>query len=122
MNTHGCFSILISCFNKLKEYGVEYTMKLNLKLLSIRFSQAKDEPPVPTDGVNEYLLEKILLPNINNKYVYLRDIDFEAFDMDDINVLERYYDELSKAGWKLQQLIGTVRNVPPEARKARVFC
>ena len=97
-------------------------MKLDLKLLSVRFSQAKDEPPVPTDGVNKYLLEKVLLPSMSDSGVYLRDIDFEAFDMDDANVLERYYGELSKAGWKLQQLIGTVRNVPPEARKTRVFC
>lgn len=97
-------------------------MKLDLKLLSIRFSQAKDEPPVPTDGVNDYLLEKILLPGMSDSGVYLRDIDFDAFDMDDVNVLEQYYGELSKASWKLQQLVGTVRKVPPEARKARVFC
>ena len=40
-------------------------MKLDLNLLSMRFSQAENEPPVPTDGVNEYLLEKILLPCMN---------------------------------------------------------
>lgn len=97
-------------------------MKLDLKLLSIRFSQAEDEPPVPTDGVNEYLLEQILLPSMSDSGVYLRDIDFDAFDMDDVSVLEQYYDDLYKAGGKLKQLIETVRKVPPEARKARVFC
>ena len=40
-------------------------MKLDLKLLSMRFSQAKDEQPVSTEGVNSYLLEKILLPYMN---------------------------------------------------------
>lgn len=97
-------------------------MKLDLKLLSIRFSQEKDEPPVPTDGVNEYLLEQILLPSMSDKDIHLRDIDFDAFDMDDVSVLEQYYDDLYKAGGKLKQLIETVRKVPPEARKARVFC
>lgn len=97
-------------------------MKLDLKLLSMRFSQAKDEPPVPTDGVNKYLLEKVLLPSMSDSGVYLRDIDFDAFKMDDVSVLEQYYDDLYKAGGKLKQLIGTVRKVPPEARKARVFC
>lgn len=97
-------------------------MKLDLKLLSMRFSQAKDEPPVPTDGVNKYLLEKILLPNMSGESVYLRDIDFDAFDMEDINILAEYYGELYKAGGKLRQLIGTVGKVPPEACKARVFC
>ena len=97
-------------------------MKLDLKLLSTRFSQAKDEPPVPTNGVNKYLLEKILLPSMSDKAVYLRDIDFDAFDIEDVDVLERYYNELSKTGGKLRQLTETVRKVPPEARKARVFC
>lgn len=97
-------------------------MKLDLKLLSIRFSQAKDEPPVPTDGVNKYLLEKVLLPSMSNSGVYLRDIDFDAFAMEDVNILAEYYGELYKAGGKLRQLVETVRKVPPEARKARVFC
>ena len=37
-------------------------MRLDLKLLAMRFSQAEDAPPVPTEGVNPYLLEKILTP------------------------------------------------------------
>ena len=77
-------------------------MKLDMKLLSTRFSQAKDEPPVPTNGVNKYLLEKILLPNMSNESVYLRDIDFDAFDMADVSVLEQYYEDLSRASGKLR--------------------
>ena len=97
-------------------------MKLDLKLLVMRFSQAKDEPPVQTDGVNEYLLKKILLPCMNNEKVCLRDIDYDAFDMEDVDLLERYYNDLSRAGGKLQQLTETVQNIRPEARKARMFC
>ncbi len=97
-------------------------MKLDLKLLVMRFSQAKDEPSVQTDGVNEYLLKKILLPCMNNEKVCLRDIDYDAFDMEDIDLLERYYNDLSRAGGKLQQLTEIVQNIRPEARKARMFC
>lgn len=97
-------------------------MKLDLNLLSIRFSQAKDEQAVSTDGVNKYLLEEILLPCMNDKAVYLQDIDFEAFDTEDINVLQEYYDKLYKEGGKLRQLTETVRNLSPEAQKARMFC
>ena len=97
-------------------------MTLDLKLLSMRFSQMKDEPPVPTDGVNQYLLEKILLPCMNNDTVYLRDIDYEAFDEEDIDLLERYYSDLSKASGKLHQFMDTVRRLPPEAQKTRTFC
>ena len=97
-------------------------MKLDLKLLSMRFSQIKDEPPVPTTGANPCLLEKVLLPCMNGGNVYLRDIDYQAFDAEDIDLLERYYDDLSRAGGRLQQLMETVGNLPPEAHKARLFC
>lgn len=97
-------------------------MKLDLKVLSMRFSQLKDEPPVPTDGVNQYLLEEILLPCMINSTVYLQDIDYGAFDMEDIDQLERYYDDLSKVSGSLRQLTNTVRMIPPEAHKSRMFC
>ena len=97
-------------------------MNLDLKLLSMRFSQAKDEPPVPTDGVNNYLLGKILRPCMNGSTVYLQDIDYEAFDLEDIDRLENYYDNFSRVNSKLRQLIQTVAKLPPEAQKLRSFC
>lgn len=97
-------------------------MKLDLKLLSMHFSQMKDEPPVPTEGVNPYLLEKILLPCMNNGTVYLRDIDYEAFTADDIEGLQSYYYALSRAGGQLRQFMETVQMLPPEAHKTRAFC
>lgn len=97
-------------------------MKLDLKLLSMRFSQTKDEPPVSTKEVNSYLLEKILLPCMNNGTVYLRDIDYEAFEAEDIDQLEEYYDKLLRASRSLGKLTETVQNLCPEAQKARLFC
>lgn len=97
-------------------------MKIDLKLLSMRISQAKDEPAVPTGGVNPYLLSKILLPSMNGGTVYLRDIDYDAFDTEDIEPLEKYYSDLSRESGKLRQFTETVQKLPPEARKARMFC
>lgn len=97
-------------------------MKLDLKLLSTRLSQAKDEPPVPTDGVNPYLLVKILLPCMNDERILLRDIDYDAFEVEDVDALEEYYDKLSRAGGRLRQFTETVQKCPPEARRVRQFC
>lgn len=97
-------------------------MKLDLTLLSIRFSQAKDEPPIPTVGVNSYLLQKILLPCMNGESIRMRDIDYDAFEVEEVDVLERYYDDLSRAGGRLRQFTEAVQNCPPEARKVRLFC
>lgn len=67
------------------------SMKLNLKLLATRFSQTKDGPPVSEDGVNRYLLEQVLRPNLKGGLLRLGDIDFDAFDADDVPALEDYY-------------------------------
>lgn len=97
-------------------------MKLDLKLLSMRFSQARNEPPAPTEGVNAYLLEKILLPCMNGGKILLQDIEFDSFEVKDIDELEEYYNELSKAGVKLRQFMETVRNLPSVTCKTRSFC
>ena len=64
------------------------SMKLNLKLLATRFSQTKDGPPVSEDGVNRYLLEQVLRPNLEGDLLRLGEIDFDAFDADDVPALE----------------------------------
>ena len=98
------------------------SMKLNLKLLSTRFSQAKDEPSVSDGGVNRYLLEQVLRPNLEGDLLRLGEIDFDAFDADDVPALEEYYDRLYKTSQNLAQFAQTVARVPPAPKAARVFC
>lgn len=97
-------------------------MRLNLKLLAARFFQAKDEPPVPDDGVNRYLLEQVLRPNLAGNLLHLGDIDFDAFDADDVPALEDYYDRLYQASQDLSQFAQTVGRVPPVPGTGRAFC
>ena len=97
-------------------------MRLDLELLSIRFSQKKEEPPVPQDGLNAYLLENILTPARDSKDIYLKDIDFTAFDVDDIDELEDYYNQLYSRGQGLDQFIQTVAQTLPSASSVRSFC
>ena len=98
------------------------SMKLNLKLLSTRLSQAEDEPPVPDDGINRYLLEQVLRPNLEGKFLRLGDIDFNAFDADDVPALEDYYDRLYQASQNLSQFAQTLNRVPPAPKAVRAFC
>lgn len=98
------------------------SMKLNLKLLSTRFSQAKEQLYVPDDGVNPYLLEHILRPNLEGEFLRLCDIDFNAFDGDDVSVLEDYCESLCKADRELAQFAQTVARVPPAHKTVRSFC
>ena len=98
------------------------SMKLNLKLLTIRLFQAEDELPVPDDGINRYLLEQVLRPNLEGKVLRLGDIDFNAFDADDVPALEGYYDRLYQANQDLSQFAQTVDRVPPVSGAVRAFC
>ena len=97
-------------------------MKLDLKLLSIRFSQAEDQLCGAEDGVYRYLLEHILRPNLEGEFLRLGDIDFDAFEADDVPALEEYYDRLYKTSQNLAQFAQTVARVPPAPKAARVFC
>lgn len=97
-------------------------MKLNLKLLAIHFSQAKDGPPVSEDGVNRYLLERVLRPNLEGDLLRLGDIDFDAFEADDVPALEAYYERLYKTSQDLSQFAQTLDRVPPAPNAVRAFC
>ena len=91
------------------------SMKLNLKLLAIRFFQAKDGPPVPEDGVNRYLLEQVLRPNLEGDLLRLGETE-------DVPALEAYYERLYKTSQDLSQFAQTLNRVPPAPKAVRAFC
>ena len=97
-------------------------MKLNLKLLAIRLSQAKEEPPVSDDGVNRYLIDHVLTPAMSGKTLYVHDIDFSAFEQDDIEALMEYHDELNCELRKLNQFAVPVSQTLPTPMRTRSFC
>ena len=97
-------------------------MRLDLKLLSMRFSQKKEEPPIPHERLNAYLLESILTPALSRTDICLKDIDFTAFDVEDVDELERCYNRLYSVGQELEQFIQTVAQTRPVAGTVRSFC
>lgn len=97
-------------------------MRLDLKLLSMRFSQKKEEPPISQEGLNAYLLENVLMPALDRTDIYLRDIDFTAFDAEDVSELEDYYSQLYEVGQSLEQFVQTVARTQPVASRIRSFC
>lgn len=97
-------------------------MKLNLKLLAARFSQVKEKPLVLSYGINRYLIDNVLVPAMSGKTLYARDIDFSAFDQDDIETLMEYHDSLNFEMRKLSQFAGPVSRTLPTPRRTRAFC
>lgn len=97
-------------------------MKIDLKLLSAHLDQAEEAAYVPSDGVNDYLLNEILFPCMNREVMHLKDIDFNAFELDDVSALEEFHEKLEDQTVKVKQLLEKMRAVPPAATHLRSFC
>lgn len=97
-------------------------MKLDLELLSMLFFQAQEGPPVSTEGVNPYLLENVLKPFLRRETLRYGDLDYDAFEDDDLHRFSEYCRELYDAGSKLDQLSATMSKTQPEPCKQRMFC
>lgn len=97
-------------------------MKLNLKLLAENLCQKEDEPPVSEAYVNPYLLDHVLRPAMGGADIAMGDIDYTAFDQEDVALLADYYCNLEELSRKLSQMTGMIGSAEPVARTARVFC
>ena len=97
-------------------------MKINRKVLCREFQHAPAEETVSTEGVNSYLLERVLRPTLRGDPPKLRDIDYDAFDEEDIDELSAYYERMWRASEKLQQFLTAVASVVPVPSRDRHFC
>lgn len=97
-------------------------MKLRLKDLCREFGRAKEEESVPSEGINPYLLEKVLRPALQGNAPKLGDIDYEQFDVEDIGALSNYYDNVEKVAEKLGQFVSAAASLPPVPSRERLFC
>jgi len=97
-------------------------MKVELRQLAALLSRLEDEPVIPRDGVNSYLLDKVLAPSMNGDALCLGEIDFDAFDLEDVSVLADYYDDLQQQSYVLSQWARAMVEVLPAASSSRAFC
>ena len=97
-------------------------MKLNLKELSHAFRKLKEEETVSSNGVNSYLLEKVLLPTLQGNAPMLKDIDYSQFEDDDISDLANYCESLMAESNRLMQFVGAVASIEAVPCCSRQFC
>ena len=97
-------------------------MKLDLELLFTNLSRTEEDTGVSRDGVNDYLIDKILFSCMNGERIFLKDIDFSAFDAEDVEELERFYDRMTAPVHQLEKVVTAMRTVDPVAASSRKFC
>ena len=97
-------------------------MQLDLKVLRTLLKEAPQEETVDSSDVNPYLLQKVLMPLLEGTELRYRDIDYSAFEADDLRQLSHYCD---MRGGTLHRLLGLKKQLTeavPCACKHRAFC
>ena len=74
------------------------------------------------EEVLPYLYDQILLPLLSGRLVRYGDIDFDAFEADDLRVLSYYCDEINRTVYRLEMLNRKLIETPPSASRRRAFC
>ena len=97
-------------------------MKLDLKLLAVHLSRLEQEDRIPRDRVNSYLLDKILIPCMNGECIQLQDINFDAFELEEVEDLFAAYSGLDREVHVAQCLRWAAGELAPEATHTRTFC
>lgn len=74
-------------------------------------------------GINPYLLANVILPFLSDKEVDLRNLDYSAFDMDDIYDANSEIEGLSESTRKTFSVAEAVKKAAPVvACKSKAFC
>lgn len=98
-------------------------MKIDLHRFAEKLKHIEAEDTVSgKDEVLPYLYDHILLPLLSGHLVRYGDIDFDAFEADDLRVLSYYCDEIGRTVYRLENLNRKLIETPPAAGRRRAFC
>jgi len=97
-------------------------MELNVKRLAERFSAATAEDTVPKGDTNPYLISAVIEPMRAGKAVRYGEIDFSAFELDDLRRAAGYCEDFDRTSSKLEQLVANISASEPLACTTRSFC
>ena len=97
-------------------------MELDLNRLTTRLHTALPEDTVPKGKTNSYLIAAIIEPVLNGRTVKYGDIDFSAFELDDLRRAAGYCDDIDRTASMLSGLVGRMSSTEAAACKVRSFC
>ena len=97
-------------------------MTANLNELRSRLYLVKNEKCVDDTGVEPYLIEHLLYPVLNGEAIMLNSLDYDAFDLNDIERLDEYVSDLMDVHYKVSQIPERLQKAVPLAHTIRRFC
>ena len=97
-------------------------MDIDLNRLTTRLHSALPEDTVPKGETNPYLIAAIIEPYLSGRKVKYGDIDFSAFELDDLRRAAGYCDDIDRTSSVLRGLVDRVSASEAAACKVRSFC
>ena len=98
-------------------------MIVDLKMLITELSGAESSKlPIQEYPVTKYLLDNLMNPLLMGKTIQLGDLDYSAFDTDDLEDLLNHLSENSRLHEALKGLNQYFNKAEPQAIARRSFC
>ena len=97
-------------------------MKIDLRELAALLSAVEGQQTFGYRNAPDYVLKHIYEPLLQGKKLRFADLDFEAFNEDDLNALEEWINDRGYAFSRLCRLNEHFSNAVPVSAAARAFC
>jgi phosphosulfolactate phosphohydrolase-like enzyme len=74
------------------------------------------------EEIDPYLLRYVVSPYLHGKEVFIADLDFTEFSLDDIITAGEIISKLTESSGKIVQIAAEFRSMAPSAVKHKSFC
>lgn len=97
-------------------------MILDLNAFRTGLLEAEKQKPVDDIYLSDYLRNHLLIPYMNGEDISLDELDYGAFELDDLELLDHYADELARKSRGMQHIPENLVKCPASVRAVRQFC
>ena len=97
-------------------------MQVDLNALRRKLKEAMPEDTVDASEVNPYLLNEVFRPLLAGTDLCYGDINFDAFEADDLRMVAHYCGTRNQIIYGLQEMVGRIAKAFPAACSIRAFC
>lgn len=94
---------------------------IDLKAFRRELGEAVHEKSVDSDGLSPYLMQNLLAPYLKGEAIPLDSLDYDAFDLSDLDRLNEYIGEILCVHGRLDNMYRKLRKSIPAARTAKAF-
>ncbi len=97
-------------------------MIADLKRFCALIKEVKEDEHLDTNGLSPYLMANLFHPFMAGQDIRLDSLDYDAFDLSDLDRLNNYLGDLETVYDALHSKTEMLRKSPPSARPLRAFC